>query len=170
MKVQISNGNIRLWLSADDTYDWAHKTGAIWPCSKLAGKRLFAEFDANGLVDYRVNGRDGIDIPSDEFNAITSDFLRVKLPEDHPLLFCGCWPASVTSVSQLWSKPAENNKQFYGLNFKGYEDGKIQSCDLVGHLQGIRCVNDSKRNGGFSYCPIRSLYHQLWWRARPYTG
>lgn len=87
MKVQISNGNIRLWLSADDTYDWAHKTGAIWPRSRLAGKRLFAEFDTNGLVDYRVNGRDGIDIPSNEFNAITSDFLRVKLPEDHPCYF-----------------------------------------------------------------------------------
>ena len=87
MKVQISNGNIRLWLSADYTYDWAHKPGAIWPCSKLAGKRLFAEFNANGLVNYRVNGTCSIDIPSDEFNAITSDSLRLKLPGEHPCYF-----------------------------------------------------------------------------------
>lgn len=87
MKVQISNDNIKLWLSTDDTYDWAHKPGTSWPCSKLAGKRLFAEFDANGLVDYRVNGRYGIYIPSDEFNAITSDSLRLKLPGEHPCYF-----------------------------------------------------------------------------------
>jgi len=59
MKVQISNNNIKLWLSADDTYDWAHKS----------------------------NGRDGIDIPSDEFNAITSDSLRLKLHGGHPCYF-----------------------------------------------------------------------------------
>ena len=102
MKVQISNNNIKLWLSADDTYDWAHKSGAIWPCSKLAGKRLFAEFDENGLVDYRVNGRDGIDIPSDEFNAITSDSLRLKLPGGFES-WCRC----------VWSKIVNKDEVAY---------------------------------------------------------
>ena len=87
MKIQISNNNVKLWLSAHETYKWAHRPGASWPCSELSGKRLFAEFDANGLADYRVNGRDSVDISADEFNAITSDFLRPKLQENHPCYF-----------------------------------------------------------------------------------
>ena len=84
MKVQISYNSVKLWLSANDTYNWADTAGASWPCSELADKRLFAEFDPNGLVDFTVNGKDSIDIPSDEFNALTSDFLKLKLPKDHP--------------------------------------------------------------------------------------
>lgn len=87
MKVQISNNNVKLWLSANDTRKWANKPGATWPCSRLSGKRLFAEFDTNGLLDYLVNGRLDREILADEFNAITSDFLKLKLPEDHPCYF-----------------------------------------------------------------------------------
>jgi len=81
MRIQTGAWGTKLWISANETYLWAHKTGASWPCSQLSGKRLFAEFDRNGdLVDMAINGRSGVDIPADEFNAITTDFL----PEDHP--------------------------------------------------------------------------------------
>ena len=42
-------------ISRRETADWArHPLG--WPCSKLAGKSVFAAFDKNGLVNYRING------------------------------------------------------------------------------------------------------------------
>ncbi|MCP4537798.1 MAG: hypothetical protein GY832_11695 [Chloroflexi bacterium] len=85
MRTQINETNVKLWLSASDTYNWAHRLGACWPCSELSGKRLRAEFDSHGLVDFAVNGRTPDDGPSaDEFNAITSDALRPVLPKDHP--------------------------------------------------------------------------------------
>lgn len=74
MRVERQGNTVKLWLSANDTYDWAKR----WPCSFLSGKRLFAEFDDGDLVDYAVDGKCGFpgDQPLvDEFNAITSDFI-----------------------------------------------------------------------------------------------
>lgn len=76
MRKQVLNGHKKLWLSANDTYNWAHRTNAKWPCSVLSGHRLFAEFIDGDLIDYAVDGVTAIDIPADEFNAITSDFMR----------------------------------------------------------------------------------------------
>ncbi len=104
MKVQISTDKVKLWLSANDTRKWANRPGATWPCSRLSGKKLFAEFDTNGLLDYLVNGRFDREVLANEFNAITSDFLKLKLPEDHPCYFvvvgqhqktCSTQPAEV---------------------------------------------------------------------------
>ena len=90
MRIEIHDNTVSLWLSPRDTYNWAHKQGAWWPCSFLVGKRLFAQFDSGGLTEFRVNGGRNAreqDCPSDEFNAITSDHLRLKLPETHPAYF-----------------------------------------------------------------------------------
>ena len=77
-KTTLPNDGVKLWLSANDTYQWAHKAGASWPCSFLSDKPLFAEFDSNGdLIDLTINyGHGDQDCPGDEFNAITSDFLE----------------------------------------------------------------------------------------------
>ena len=77
-KITLTNDGVKLWLSANDTYQWAHKAGASWPCSFLADKPLFAEFDNTGdLVDLAINhGRGNQDCPSNEFTAITDDFLN----------------------------------------------------------------------------------------------
>ncbi len=84
MKYRIEPTCVKLWLSARDTRAWAAK----WPCSFLAGRRVVAEFHAGGLVDLVINGDRGPqDAPGDEFNAITSDFLRPILPQDHPAWF-----------------------------------------------------------------------------------
>ena len=79
MRISRTPGGVKLWLSANDTYNWAHKPGAAWPCSQLSGRRLFAEFEANGdLVDMQIDGGRGEqDCDANEFNAITSDFLAV---------------------------------------------------------------------------------------------
>ncbi len=88
MKTQISESSVKLWLSATETWAWAHKPGKLWPCSFLAGSPLFAEFDRNGLVDFAVNyGRNSQDCPSDELSAICADFLAPKLPLSHPARF-----------------------------------------------------------------------------------
>ena len=85
MKIQKTEYSTKLWLSASDTYNWAHRSGASWPCSFLSGKRLFAEFEPNGetlpwcgdLIDFDINdGRGDQDCPADEFNAITDDALQ----------------------------------------------------------------------------------------------
>jgi len=87
MRAKQTEHGTKLWLSASDTYDWAHRIGNSWPCSFYAGQRLFAEFDCNGdLVDIAVNGRLEEDGDGNEFNAITSDFLRERFGPNHPAI------------------------------------------------------------------------------------
>ena len=86
MRVMICGSSVKLWLSANETRAWAQRPGASWPCSQLSGKRLFAEFDANGLLDIAINGRN-LDCDATEFNACTSDHLATRLPKDHPAWF-----------------------------------------------------------------------------------
>jgi hypothetical protein len=69
-----------LWLSANDTYNWAHKPGAAWPCSALSGKRFVACVDSNGLCDFIVNGRSDFDeVSGDELSACIADHLPADL-------------------------------------------------------------------------------------------
>ena len=75
MRIKRIGQIIKLWLSANDTYNWAHKAGSVWPCSVLSGHRLFAEFDNGDLIDMVIDGRTK-DCPADEFNAITEDFIQ----------------------------------------------------------------------------------------------
>jgi hypothetical protein len=83
MRTQITDSRVRLWLSANDTYRWATRPCAAWPCSELSGKRLFAEFDRDGLIDLTIDGCTG-DCPAHELTAIVSDHLRGKLSAGHP--------------------------------------------------------------------------------------
>ena len=62
-------------LSARDTYNWAHKPGAHWPCSTIANRRLGIHVDDNGLCDFVVDGQHGHDVDGTELEAIVSDFL-----------------------------------------------------------------------------------------------
>ena len=86
-QVKISPNGLRLLVSAAETSEWARR----WPLSRVRGHRLRADFDRVGsLVDYALDGRlSARDIPSDEFNAITSDMLRDRLPTAHSAYF-GC--------------------------------------------------------------------------------
>lgn len=88
MRTAIHSDSFTVWLSAQDTYDWAGKPMASWPCSTLANKRLVASFDTNGLYDLSVNGRDtSEDTDGNELSAMVSDFMANKLPKDHPCYF-----------------------------------------------------------------------------------
>jgi hypothetical protein len=86
-QVEITPTSVRLLVSAAETSAWA----ANWPLSRIRGHRLRADFDVSGsLVDYALDGRHpATSIPSDEFNALTSDMLRTRLPATHPAYF-GC--------------------------------------------------------------------------------
>ena len=92
MRVQIFPNSVNLWLSARDTEDWADGSApfstGVWKCSTIAGHRLFAQFDTNGVVDHALDGKD---LPSSvdghEFNCITSAALKDHLPKDHPCRF-----------------------------------------------------------------------------------
>ena len=76
MRISRTNYGTQLWLSAKDTYNWANKIGAFWPCSDLSGHRLYAEFNKDGdLVDYTIDGKTEY-CSQNEFDAITSDFME----------------------------------------------------------------------------------------------
>lgn len=77
-----------VWISADETYWWANESGNMWPCSQLAGHRVRATFDTNGLLDYAVDGgRYRDDIDGNEFNALIADHVSKRLTPDHPCYF-----------------------------------------------------------------------------------
>lgn len=79
MRIKETSTGTQLWLSANDTYKWANKPSAKWPCSVLSGHRLYAEFDEdNGLIDMTIDGRSR-DCPADEFNAITQDYIKGRM-------------------------------------------------------------------------------------------
>ena len=81
MRTQRFGNTVKVWASARDTYDWAHKPGAAWPCSTLSGHRFYAEFQGGDLVDLTVDGSsDEPDFDGHEFNA----FIQYMLGTDHP--------------------------------------------------------------------------------------
>jgi hypothetical protein len=75
MYVRETPDGYRMRLSADDTFAWAHRPGARWPCSTLSGHEIVVVVDECGLVDY--SGPDGAD--GWELDAIVSDFLPENL-------------------------------------------------------------------------------------------
>lgn len=83
MRLSITDNGFKCWLSARDTYAWAHRPGRRWPCSELSDRRVFCEYDAGGLVDLSVDGRDA-DVSSDELTACVGDHVLARLPADHP--------------------------------------------------------------------------------------
>lgn len=85
MRVLIHADSVVLWASARDTYNWAHRSGELWPCSTLSDNRVVVTFDTTGLVDLAVNGRDAGDIDSHELSALCADLIRTKLSRDHPM-------------------------------------------------------------------------------------
>ena len=81
MRIKREEGCVKVWASASDTFEWAHRPMNAWPCSQLSGKRLFAEFWDGDLVDYTVNGKSGIDLDATEFNAFIEDALGSVNPQ-----------------------------------------------------------------------------------------
>ena len=83
MRVRHGAGGTQLWLSADDTYRWAHRPGAHWPGSDLSGHRVYVELDRNGdLLDVTVDGKYGdpqtgmhgrVDVSANELDALIED-------------------------------------------------------------------------------------------------
>ena len=61
------------YLSAADTYQWAHRAGESWPCSTLSGHRVRVEVSRGDLVDFALDGRAG-DCDGVELDAILSDY------------------------------------------------------------------------------------------------
>ena len=80
MRIKRENGTVKIWASANDTYDWAHRPGESWPCSQLSGHRLFADFQNGDLVDMTIDGKTK-DVDSAEFNAFIEDKLGSVNPE-----------------------------------------------------------------------------------------
>jgi len=90
MRVKDNRNAVILWASERDTYAWAHKSGAAWPCSTLSGRRFVACFDTNGLYDLTIDGKypdEHEDTDGHELSAICADLLAERIGEDHPVYF-----------------------------------------------------------------------------------
>ena len=87
MRLKDYGHSVTVWISAEDTWQWANRSGSCWPCSSLSGKRLRATFDTNGLLDYAIDGRDHDDLDCIEFNALIADHVSERLAPDHPCYF-----------------------------------------------------------------------------------
>ena len=91
MRLKDNGNSFTIWLSARDTYEWARKPGAAWPCATLANKRVCASFDTNGIYDLTINGlyptEDGGWIDGNEFSALIADHAKTRLSPDHPCYF-----------------------------------------------------------------------------------
>lgn len=114
MHMSIHPSVVKLWLSANDTYEWANRDGASWPGSQLSGCRLSAEFDSNGLVDYSIDGKTGVDVDVNEFNAIIADFLKTRLQPGHE-----CYAVAVGQFHDEWSQAyRDSSHSVYGRGAK----------------------------------------------------
>lgn len=75
MRIKRYDQTVKIWASARDTYNWAHRIHESWPCSELSGNRVFIELDKGDLVDFAINGKYG-DIDATELNAFINDILK----------------------------------------------------------------------------------------------
>ena len=88
MRLKDTGNAFTIWVSADDTYEWARRINNAWPCSELSGSRFVATFDTNGLLDLSVDGKDAPGyFDATEFNACVSDLAETRIPKDHPCYF-----------------------------------------------------------------------------------
>jgi hypothetical protein len=69
-----------MYLSAQDTCNWATCPGKRWPCSRLAGHHTVVQVDRNGLFDFSVTGsQSNGPIENNELEACVADHLPADL-------------------------------------------------------------------------------------------
>jgi len=75
MRISKRDNGYTMWLSARDTHAWANKSGAVWPCSQLAGRRLVVTVERNGLCGLARDGHQTGSVSESELIAIVTDYL-----------------------------------------------------------------------------------------------
>lgn len=83
MRLTLSDKGFSVWVSANETYNWAHRPGKSWSCSTLSNHRFFAQFNSNGLCDLTIDGKDDTSIDPHEFGCIMEDLVYPRLPDGH---------------------------------------------------------------------------------------
>lgn len=87
MKLVVKDNSFRLWLTADETYNWANKPNGVWPCSTISEHDLYVEYDEHGLLDYYFDNQNrGYQFDDNEFSAIITDHVVEHLEPNHPCL------------------------------------------------------------------------------------
>jgi hypothetical protein len=82
-----------MWLSARDTYNWAHKPQRAWPCSAVSNRAIVVSVDDNGIYD--ISGVK--EVIGDELEAIVGD----HLPADCRHLWPTWEPKPVAATSEF---------------------------------------------------------------------
>lgn len=89
MRIRVDEASVSIWLSATDTENWAQgflPGGKRWPASGVAGNRVYAHFDDEGLREITYNGRDHDLFDANEVFSCIADHavLSKKLKRGHP--------------------------------------------------------------------------------------
>ena len=103
MKFIKYNSGFILFLTRRDTARWARgeTTGKSWPCSELAWHALRVEYNAGGLVEFKLNsGQTPTDnVQAEELMACVYDHVKDKLPETNPAYFVAITQAILKTVT-----------------------------------------------------------------------
>jgi len=79
LKIKKIGNTTKVWLSSSDTWRWANRTNAKWPCSTLADKRVYVELDKNkDIVEIKVNGRPKREVDGHELRCCLNDLTKGK--------------------------------------------------------------------------------------------
>lgn len=80
MKIKKTKNTTQVWISSNETFKWARRPNAQWPCSTLADRRIFVELASNGdLVDIKINGKNPKNnIDSHELNSLLNNLIKRK--------------------------------------------------------------------------------------------
>jgi hypothetical protein len=129
------HGYTQLWLSADDTWTWANRPNAKWPCSSIAGKRLYAEFEPNG---------DLVDMALDDLRSEYPDVRMVTWAE-HDQLHREAWVTPWREVTEdEWHDMLEVLPPSDWHTVNG-----VESFKMIEHLSGDITSVYARYNGGY---------------------
>jgi hypothetical protein len=89
MKLTVYSHAIDITIEKEETAAWSSRPGHAWPASSISGKKVYAEFDRNGLSMIEINGKElscgsTINDPDvHEFNSLIADVLKGMLSPLH---------------------------------------------------------------------------------------
>lgn len=79
MKIKKEGNTTKIWLSSNDTFRWAERPNAKWPCSTLSDRRIYVELDKNkDIIDIKINGKPRREIDSHELRCCLNDLTKGK--------------------------------------------------------------------------------------------
>lgn len=79
MKIKKTKNTTQIWISSNETFRWARRPNAQWPCSTLADRRVFVELASNNdIINIKINGKNSSIIDEHELRCCLNDLTKGK--------------------------------------------------------------------------------------------